>query len=200
MSTTLRMRGPTSARGFSAAWSWVGARKPVASSCRARCGDCHRAPAHAVHEYGLAALAIVFPSLVHGVLRPRARRRTDPAQGRSPTSTATRRFGRRSTPACSSRFSASPCPARSHRCTASPRRSRCWWCSRLASWSARSARTQQTLMLRDMDYKRVEVLPLIGGLVGGAVCACAGRARRWGLGHHRPAGRRGRRSRRSLVW
>ena len=27
--------------------------------------------------------------------------------------------------------------------------------------------TQQNLMLRDMDYKRVEVLPLIGGLVGG---------------------------------
>ena len=27
--------------------------------------------------------------------------------------------------------------------------------------------TQQNLMLRDMDFKRVEVLPLIGGLVGG---------------------------------
>jgi len=43
--------------------------------------------------------------------------------------------------------------------------------------------TQQNLMLRDMDYKRVEVLPLMGGLVGGiaAVVTAAYGAGAWAI-------------------
>jgi O-antigen/teichoic acid export membrane protein len=43
--------------------------------------------------------------------------------------------------------------------------------------------TQQNLMLRDMDYRRVEVLPLIGGLVGGiaAVVSAAYGAGAWAI-------------------
>jgi O-antigen/teichoic acid export membrane protein len=43
--------------------------------------------------------------------------------------------------------------------------------------------TQQNLMLRDMDFRRVEVLPLIGGLVGGiaAVISAAFGAGAWAI-------------------
>ena len=51
---------------------------------------------------------------------------------------------------------------------------------------------QQSLMLRDMDFRRVEVLPMVGAIVGGAVgvALAATRSRRLGdhpavRGHHR---------------
>ncbi len=61
--------------------------------------------------------------------------------------------------------------------------------------------TQQSLMLRDMDFRRVEMLPMIGALAGGVaavVTAAACGARR--VGDHRPAARRGASSTTLLVW
>ena len=140
-------------------------------------------------EYGLAALAIVFSSLVMVfsdlalgaalIQRKTLRRRT-----------RTRRSGSRSAAACSSPCSASSWPGRSPRSTASPTRSRCWWRSRRASSSPPLGATQLTLMMRVMDFRRSELLGLAGSRWRRRLRRGAGRPRRRRLGDRHAADRR----------
>ena len=118
-------------------------------------------------EYGLAMLALVFASLVLVF--------SDLALGAALIQRPTLSEVDRDTAfwvtvgaaASCSRCSAWRSPARSPRSTVTRTPSRCSPCSRSASWSARSAPPAQSLMLREMDFRRVEILPMLGALGGG---------------------------------
>ena len=155
-------------------------------------GDRDRASAHARGVRARRARARVREPRAR-LLRPGARRRADPAQGAHRRSTATRPSGSRSPAASSSRSSGSRSPARSRRSTATPTRSRSSQVLSIGFVVNALGAPQQSLMLRDMDFRRVEILPMIGALGGRRGRRGDRRDRRRRLGDHRPVRGRPRR-------
>ena len=103
-----------------------------------------------------------------GLLRPRARRGAGPAQdadrARPQHGVLDHRRQRRAVHA----RSASRSRARSPALYGEPDASRCWPRSRRRFLLTSLGATQQSLLLRDMDFRRLETLTVVGELVGAA--------------------------------
>ena len=188
----------TSASACSAAWSgWADPRSGC--SLRARVVAIVIARLLTPDEYGLAALALVFASLVlvfsdlalgAALIQRKDAHRRRPRHGVLDHASAA---------AWSSRCSASRSPGRSRRCTGSRTRSRCCWRCR-----SRSCVTALGAHAAVADAAR-HGLPARRGAAADRrarrrrSAAVRRRGRRRRVGDHRPAARSPRRSRRSLV-